>query len=219
MLEVFSEIYNKGGPVIYVIMAASIVGLGYIFYCLLVLRRAVVLADPLVKIAGDLRADSDCKAAEDLCRREGGPFAEILLAVLTTRNSGRDEAEAMVESAGRRAAHDLSHGILALEIVAAISPLLGLLGTVLGMHRAFYNIQQAGVKNFSMLSGAISEALITTICGLVVAIPAYVAFTWFSRKVDDLVLDMERHAMAMMARLRPAREESAPDGPDSGRQE
>jgi len=201
-METFTEIYEKGGPVIYFILAASVVGLGYVLYCLLVLRRSVVLAKPLVKMAESLTDEAGCAEAEDLCRREGGPFAEILLAVLTTRRARREEAETLVESAGRRAAHDLSHGILALEVVAAISPLLGLLGTVLGMQRAFANIQEAGVKNFGALSGSISEALITTICGLIVAIPAFVAFTWFTRRVDDLVLDMERHAMTLMARVR-----------------
>ena len=201
-MDLFVELYDKGGPVIYLILAASIVGLGYILYCLLVLRRSVVMSKPLVQLAATLDQEAGCADAEALCRQEGGPFAEILLAVLTTRRAGREEAETLVESAGRRAAHDLSHGILALEVIAAISPLLGLLGTVLGMHRAFQNLQAAGVKNFGMLSGAISEALITTICGLIVAIPAFVAFTWFRRRVDDIVLEMERLAMGLMARLR-----------------
>jgi biopolymer transport protein ExbB len=196
------DFVEKAGPLIYAIFAASVVGVGYIIYCFLVLRRKIVLRRQLVEMTDALGGGGDYDAVLAECKKDGGPFAEIVHTVIDTREASRDEAEAMVESAGRRAAHDLSHGILALEVVAAISPLLGLLGTVMGMHKVFDQIKDVGVKEIGMLSGGISEALITTIAGLLVAIPAYVAYTYFSRRIDSLVLEMEQHAMTLMARIR-----------------
>lgn len=201
MQEVLAFI-EKAGPVIYLIAAASVIGLACILYCVLILRRSVVLPASLQKLAQGLTGTENLDQAVEQCRKEGGPFAEILLTVIATRQSTRQEAESLVEGAGRRAVHELNRGPLALEVIAAISPLLGLLGTVLGMHRVFAQISQAGVKQIGTLSGGISEALLTTICGLVVAIPAFVAGTWFSRRVDSLVLEMERYAMELMTKVR-----------------
>ncbi len=194
--------FKAGGPAMYPILACSLIGLAYIIYCALILRRGVALPDRLLELSRTLASEEQCAAADEVCRREGGPFAEILRTVIATRQSSREEAETLVESAGARAAHRLSHGILALEVVAAISPLLGLLGTVLGMYDTFAKIATVGVKEIGKLSGGISQALITTIAGLIVAIPAYIAFTWFSRRVDALVLEMEQQAVALMFRLR-----------------
>jgi len=194
------EWMEKGGIVMYAIGGVSLLGLMYMVYCFLSLRKGRVLPAALIKIVED---DSfNLQDAETLCRKNGGAFAEVLLTVLLTRSAGREEAEALVEGAGRRAAHDLSRGTIVLEVVAAISPLLGLLGTVTGMYNVFGRLAQVGVREAGQLSGGISEALVTTIAGLVVAIPAYVAFTWFSRKVDDLVLEMERYAVALMLKVR-----------------
>ncbi len=194
------EWMEKGGIVMYAIGGVSLLGLMYMIYCLLSLQKSRVLPSALIRIVED---DSfDPQDAETLCRKNGGAFAEVLLTVLLTRTAGRDEAEALVEGAGRRAAHELSRGTIVLEVVAAISPLLGLLGTVTGMYNVFGRLAEVGVREAGQLSGGISEALVTTIAGLVVAIPAYVAFTWFSRKVDDLVLEMERYAVALMLKVR-----------------
>lgn len=192
---------HQGAPVIYVILALSVVGVACAVYCALALRRRTVLPTPLVTLAETLQ-EQGCADAEAVCRREGGPFAELLLTVILTRKIGREEAEALVEGAGRRAAHDLQRGVLILEVIAGISPLLGLLGTVLGMYNVFGQIAQVGAQEMHRLSGGIHEALVTTIAGLVVAIPAFVAYTWFSRRADDRVLEMERYAISLMLRLR-----------------
>ncbi len=196
------EWLGTGGPTIYVILAASVIGLACIIYCMLILRRSVLLPADLVQLAETVKEQDQLDAALASCQQEGGPFAEILLTVIATREASREEAEALVEGAGRRAAHELSRGPLALEVVAAVSPLLGLLGTVMGMYETFEKINLQGVKEVGMLSGGIKEALVTTICGLIVAIPAFVAQSWFNRKVDSLVLEMERYAMSLMGRLR-----------------
>ena len=200
--ESVTQLFHKGGPVMYPLLLASILGVAYIIYCLLILRKRVVLPKVLTDLAETLTRAGDYVAAEAACRREGGPFADILLATLAARDANREDAEAMVEGAGRRAHHDLSHGTMMLEVIAGVAPLLGLLGTVSGMYTVFLNLQKAGVKDLGLISAGIAEALIATIAGLCVAIVTFVAYTFLSRRVEALILEMERHATGLLKRLR-----------------
>lgn len=193
---------SQGGTVVYVLLGLSVIGVAFFFYCLLVLRRAALFPKALVTMAETVTAGDGCAAAEKLCRTLGGPLAEILITVIMSRNLSREEADMLVEGAGRRVAHALSRGIVALEVIAAISPLLGLLGTVTGMYSVFETLAVATSGEMHKLSGGIAEALITTIVGLIVAIPAYVAYNFFSRRVEELVMEMERLAVTLGLRLR-----------------
>ncbi len=194
------SLFEQGGPVMYVLMLAAVIGLTYIIYCLLTLRRGAVMSTPLVNVAENLT--DEFEDAEAVCRREGGAFAEIIASVIATRLLPREEAEAIVEGAGRRAMHDLSRGTLALEVVSGTATMLGLLGTVSGMFNMMMTISEAGIKDIAAISGGIGEALITTMFGLAIAIPAYVAYVYFSRRVEDMVLMMEEYAIHLMARIR-----------------
>jgi len=197
------SMFDKGGPLMYPILLASIVGVASAIYCLFVLRRKSVMTPALLDLADRLAPGDDIAAAEALCRREGGPFGEVIRMAIRTRDLGVAEAERLVEGAGRRAAHELSRGILALEVVAGIAPLLGLFGTVLGMYQLLGEISAVGViKDIGMISGGIGQALITTIAGLTVGIPALVAHVYFTRRADDVALAMEERAAGLMARLR-----------------
>jgi biopolymer transport protein ExbB len=188
----------------YILLLAAVVGLTYVIYCCLTLRRRAILSPPLRAVAETLAKESDCPAAEKVCRREGGPFAEVLASVLASRHLPRGESESIIEGAGRRAAHDLSRGLLALEVVSGTATLLGLLGTVTGMFNMMMSIRDVGVKEIGAISGGIGEALLTTIAGLVIAIPTYVAYICFSRRVEDLVLMMEEYAYLLLSRLQAA---------------
>ncbi len=196
------SLFEQGGPVMYVLLLAAVIGLTYIIYCMITLRRRAVMSPALVEIAENLRSESDFERAVTTCKREGGSFAEIIASVIATRELARPDAEAIVEGAGRRAMHDLSRGTLALEVVSGVSTLLGLLGTVFGMFNMMMSIRDAGIKDITAISGGIGEALITTIAGLTIAIPAYVAFVYFTRRVEDMVLMMEEYAIHLMARIR-----------------
>lgn len=198
------SLFEQGGPVMYALLLAAIIGITFIIYCLLILRRSAIMSPPLVMVAENIRNEEDIPDALAVCKREGGSFAEIIASVLVTRNLQREEAESIVEGAGRRAMHDLSRGTLALEVISGISTMLGLLGTVSGMFSMMMSISDSGVKDIAAISGGIGEALITTIFGLVIAIPAYVAYVYFSRRVEDVVLTMEEYAIHLMARIRPA---------------
>ena len=103
-----------------------------------------------------------------------------------------------IEDAGRHVVHDLERYLGMLGTIAAISPLLGLLGTVTGMIRTFKAITLAGVGNPTAMAGGISEALITTAAGLLVAIPALVAYRYLRGRVDALVIRMEKESIKLV---------------------
>jgi biopolymer transport protein ExbB len=197
-----ASLFEQGGPVMYVLLLAAVVGLTFIIHCLLTLRRKAVMSAPLVRVAEKVEGSEDFEEALAICRREGGSFAEILASVIATRDLPREDSEAVVEGAGRRAMHDLSKGVLALEVVSGIATMLGLLGTVSGMFNMMMTISHSGVKDIGAISGGLGEALITTIAGLAIAIPTYVAYVYFSRRVEEVVLQMEEYAIHLMARIR-----------------
>jgi biopolymer transport protein ExbB len=196
-----SALFEQGGWVMYPLALTSLAGLACAAYCALTLRRRAVLRPALEEVAATLTPDGDCEGALAVCREEGGPFGELLSLTIQTRTATKAEAEALVEGAGRRAMHELSRGLLGLEVVSGVAPLLGLLGTVSGMYQLLTRIAEAGVKEIGLISGGIAEALVTTMVGLVIGIPAYVAYVGFSRKADELVLAMEEYATHLLARL------------------
>ena len=132
------------------------------------------------------------------------PLGELLSCSLLHREEDREQGEEALQFMVKRIAGRLERGLVILEIVAVISPLLGLLGTVIGMVQVFNVISQLGVGHAQALSAGISQALISTIAGLVVAIPALVAYSIYTRVVDDLLLELEESSALLLKRLYPA---------------
>jgi len=189
------EMLYEGGGLIWIILGCAFVAIAITIYCAITLRRILVIP-PLLEKA------QDPETARTLALSEGGPFSEVVNAVIETYSDSMQEAECAIESAGRRAAHRLSRGIGALELIATLSPLLGLLGTVIGMYDAFKKIAISGMQEPGQLSGPISMALVTTIAGLIVAIPTQISAAAFGRHVMKLTLEMERAAMHLRTRFR-----------------
>ena len=106
-----------------------------------------------------------------------------------------------IEDTGRHVVHDLNRFLNSLGTVAAISPLLGLLGTVVGMMKVFHDITQYGVGDPGALAGGISQALITTAAGLLIAIPALIAYRYLRGRVEELVVEMEKEANKLIDAL------------------
>jgi biopolymer transport protein ExbB len=196
------EMLSQGGYTLLAILAMSVIGLAEAVYCFWALREARILPRTLVRLASDPAPRPE--AVEEACRETGGPFAHVLRTVLASRELPPGEAEPVIEAAGREAAHALSRGVLVLEVIAAVAPLLGLLGTVLGMQEAFGEIGAQGVREIAGLPEGISKALLTTIAGLIVAIPSYILYSTFERRVERLVIGMEKAAALLHARLRDA---------------
>lgn len=139
--------------------------------------------------------------------RAGSPLGRILAAGLEQRHASRSAMNEAIEDTGRHVVHELDRYLITLGTIASISPLLGMLGTVLGIMHVFAAISTSGLGNPAMLAGGISQALITTVAGLTVAIPAYVLYRYLRGKVDELVVRMERETTRLMHAVRSAHNE------------
>ncbi|EAZ98820.1 MotA/TolQ/ExbB proton channel family protein [Marinobacter sp. ELB17] len=126
------------------------------------------------------------------------PMGRVLASGLLNAKHGREVMKESIEHEASQVVHQLERFLNPLGTVATITPLLGLLGTVIGMIKVFAEIQLAGVGNAGNLAGGISEALITTASGLSVAIPALIAHRYFIRRVDALVINMEQEAIKLV---------------------
>ena len=125
-------------------------------------------------------------------------LGRILVAGLCVSNQTPAEIRRSIEAAGRHVVHELEKYLNALGTIAAITPLLGLLGTVIGMIKVFAAITAVGVGNPQILAGGISEALITTAAGLSVGIPSLMFHRYFKGKINELTVDMEQHALRLL---------------------
>ncbi len=133
--------------------------------------------------------------------KNGSPLGQILAAGLTSHRRGRDVMKQSIEEVANHVVHELERYLNTLGTVAAITPLLGLLGTVIGMIKVFTAIQLQGTGNAAVLAGGISEALITTAAGLTVAIPSLFFHRYFQRKIDELIIYMEQEALKLVEAL------------------
>lgn len=145
-----------------------------------------------------LAAKKQIDEALVVCQRTGTPLARIFIAALRSSGRPRDQVKTAVEEVGAREAAPLERYLGLMGTIATISPLLGLLGTVLGMIRAFTVIAQQGVGTPATLGGGISEALITTAAGLSVAIPTLLLHKYLTSRVDRAILEMEEYSLRVV---------------------
>lgn len=146
------------------------------------------------------------------------PLGQLLAAALEARDRPREQIKERLEDTGRHVVFRLERHLSGLGTIALIAPLLGLLGTVIGLVRMFMTVMGAGIGDPSRMAGGIGEALICTAGGLVVAIPAYVLHRWYRSRIDGYVVDMEQQAarvldlitVAAARRTRPRSVASAP---------
>ena len=144
-------------------------------------------------------ADLDAQRLKSL--RQGSPLGAILAAGLANRHQGRDVMRESIREAASHVIHRLEHFLNALGTIAAITPLLGLLGTVMGMISVFAEITTHGTGNANALAGGISEALLTTAAGLAVAIPSLVMHRHYTARIESIVVDLEREAIKLVDAL------------------
>src|SRR5690554_2975777 len=130
--------------------------------------------------------------------RAGSPLGQILAAGLANSRHGRDIMKESIQEAGVKVVSELERYLTPLGTIAAITPLLGLLGTVLGMIEIFSAFMGSGMANAPQLAGGIAKALITTAAGLIVAIPALFFYRFLQRRVDELVVGMEQEAIKLV---------------------
>ncbi|MEO1750344.1 MotA/TolQ/ExbB proton channel family protein [Thiofaba sp. EF100] len=192
------ELLLAGGWWMAPILLASVVALGLIIERAWSLRRARVLPPGVVEEIERLVQRRELTAERLRAIGLRSPLGRVLVAGLAPYAISREEMKARIEDAGRHVAHELECCLTTLGTIAVISPLLGLLGTVVGMIMTFDVITSQGLGRPSDLAGGISTALLTTAAGLIVAVPSVIAHRAFRAQVDRLVIDMEREAMRLL---------------------
>jgi len=162
------------------------------------LRRSKVVPDDLGDRVEDwaARHELDRRHIDEL--RSGSVSGRVLAAGLVNRHRSRHLIKEAIEDTGRHVVHELERFLNTLGTIAGISPLLGLLGTVIGMIKVFSSIMVHGVGDANQLAGGISEALITTAAGLTVAIPSFFFYRYFKGKVEAYVVSMEEQAINLI---------------------
>ncbi len=195
------EIVQAGGWLMLPIITCSILAAAIILERLWTLQQNRVLPKDLTMQAWHwVKADKlDPEHLQTL--HQSSPLGQVLAAGLANRDAGREIAKEGIEDTGRHVVHELERYLNPLGTIAAISPLLGLLGTVIGMVKVFAAITTHGVGNPSVLAGGISEALITTAAGLTVAIPSLIGYRYLRGRIDGLVVRMEKEAMKFLEAL------------------
>jgi biopolymer transport protein ExbB len=203
------EFFEKGGLMLLPIVLCSIVALGIIVERFWSLQRNKILPPDLVPQVWRLSREEKLDAMAIRRLKVGSPLGAILAAGLSNSRFGREIMKESIEEVGRQVAHDLERYLTALGTISAITPLLGLLGTVVGMIKVFAAIMSQGVGDPSILAGGISDALITTAAGLAVAIPSLMFHRYFEGRVDDLVLNMEEESLKLIEMIHGEREDSS----------
>ena len=192
------ELISSGGWLMVPIILCSVISVAIIIERLWTLKKDnVAPADLVVDIEQLLEQH---QITEDRLEEleHSSYLGRILVAGLCVSNQTPAEIRRSIEEAGRHVVHELEKYLNALGTIAAITPLLGLLGTVIGMIKVFAAITAVGVGNPQILAGGISEALITTAAGLSVGIPSLMFHRYFKGKINELTVDMEQHALRLL---------------------
>ena len=195
------EMLQQGGWPMIPLAICSVIAAGIFLERLAALRRKAVMSPDVVELTDDYKNESNADAALRNAENASGPFARLVEEIFKSRHLNHAQVVETMHVTGRTQVGQMERGLTLLEIIANISPLLGLLGTVLGMVNVFDAISTDGLGDPQVLSKGISQALITTIAGLCVAIPALACHSWLSRKVDDYAAEMQERATALIAKL------------------
>lgn len=195
------EIVRAGGPLMWPIIACSVVAAAIILERLWTLQPKRVLPSDLLQKVTQLVEQNQVNEKVIDALEKSSPLGRVLAVGLANRHRGRTIVMERLQDTGRHVVVELERFLNTLGTIAGVSPLLGLLGTVTGIIKAFNAINAGGMGDPRMLSGGISEALITTAAGLMVAIPALVGYRYLRGRIDRIVVEMEKHAIQLVEQL------------------
>lgn len=195
------EIIKAGGWLMLPIILCSIIAAAITIERLWTLQQRRVLPKDLTMRVWEWARNRQIDQKHLDILAANSPMGRVLAAGLANRHQTREVLKETVQDTGRHVVHELERYLNTLGTIAAITPLLGLLGTVIGMVKVFTAITTAGVGNPGVLAGGISEALITTAAGLSVAIPSLIAYRYLRGQVDARVVEMEKEAMKLVDAL------------------
>ncbi|MCF6219332.1 MAG: MotA/TolQ/ExbB proton channel family protein [Gammaproteobacteria bacterium] len=204
------EIIKSGGWLMWPIMLCSVLAMALIGERLWALRKSRIIPEHLVAQIWGWKKSKQLNAEKLATLRKSSALGAVLSSGLVNMNHSREVMKESIEETGRHVAHSLERYLTTLGTIASITPLLGLLGTVVGMIKVFNAILHEGVGDPGVLAGGISEALITTAAGLSVAIPTLIFYRYFRAKVDALVIEMEQESIKLVEIIHGEREASKP---------
>jgi len=185
------EVFIKGGPVMWPIVASSIIALTIVIERLFMLRQSRIIPRDVIEEVERLISMGRLGDIEGLLKRSPSPMNPIILTAVKNAGKRREIIREYMEEAGANEAYTMERYIDILGIISAITPLLGFLGTATGIVTAFRAVSTLGNQSSQLLAAGISEALTTTVIGLAVAIPAYVCYRILAARSDLLLMEME----------------------------
>jgi biopolymer transport protein ExbB len=187
------DFFVKGGPFMVLLLICSFVALTVMLLRSFALRRRAVIPALIEKEINKIRPGDEPEHLRHLIQDDNSPLSRIVEVAVRPYNANKQETLEVVQSRARQEIVRMESGLFILEIVVGIAPLLGLLGAVAGLVRVFGNIGSGAMSTSDLkgIASGIGEALSTTIVGLSIAIPALVAYTYFSRRVERLAVEME----------------------------
>ncbi len=192
---------QRGGIVMIPLILCSVLVVAIVIERSIILRKKKILIPEIINIIETINKPEDVHLAISICQKNKGAFANIVQLGLENRHLPKFELKELITDQGRQEARTLVKRLVVLETVAGIAPLLGLLGTVIGMIKVFTVISQQGLGQTQALSGGISEALITTVVGLSIGIPSLVVYNYFFDRVENLIMDIEKFTTQLLRKL------------------
>lgn len=198
------EVFSKGGPVMWPLIACSIIALTIMIERLFTLRRGKIIPQDLIEEVERLISMGRLGDIEQLLKKSSSPICPVILAAVRNAGNRREIVREYMEEAGATEAYTMERYIDILGIISAIAPLLGFLGTATGMISSFRAMSTMGNHSSQLLASGISDALITTVIGLAIAIPVYVCYRILVAKSDHLLLEMEMTSARILEYLKGA---------------
>ncbi len=192
------ELIKSGGWIMLPIVLCSIIAVAIVIERLWTLRASRISPPNLLAQVWQWQQDQQMNHDKMTKLRAGSPLGQILAAGLANSRHGREMMKESIQEAGVKVVNELERYLTPLGTIAAITPLLGLLGTVLGMIEIFGAFMDSGMANAPQLASGIAKALVTTAAGLFVAIPAVFFHRFLQRRVDELVVNMEQEAIKLV---------------------
>ena len=199
MSESLFSMFTMGGPLMWVLLALSILAVYLIGRKWWVIKNASKIDPHFMKDIRDYITDGKTKSAITLCRKYDNPVARMIETGINRMGRPMADIQSAIENIGNVEVARLEKGLPLLATIAGGAPMIGFLGTVMGMVQAFFNMSKAGNNiDITLLSGGIYTAMLTTVGGLIVGIIAYFGYNWLTSKVSDLVYQMENSTMEFM---------------------
>ncbi len=199
--------FQKGGPMMWPLLFLAILGVAFIIERFIAYFRVSIKTPQFLDSIKKVLQKRQIKEAIEICEQYRGPIASILKAGLLKYGKGREEIVSAINTSGELELARLERGLIWIATVATLAPLLGFLGTVTGMIKSFDVIAVQGLNNPSLVALGISEALITTASGLIIAIPMNLFYNYFASKVSKIVLEMQESSTLLVEYLTTLEEE------------